>query len=112
MALNRDSLRGHLFFSASGMLRSGHHLRLAAAAMQHLVSRFPGAGDAWPAPDRGAEHYASSARTSPVRAAIHSVDGLSAHADQKALLGLGRAFIQAPANLRGAWGIVGRANLR
>ena len=91
MALNRIS-GGAVIMAGSGMCTGGrvrHHLRAqpAAPGRQHRVRRLRRARHA------GAPHHrrrrsvmSCSARSVPVRARVHTINGFSAHADQAELL--------------------------
>lgn len=102
MALNRIR-SGAIVISASGMCDAGrirHHLRhnLPRKECSVLMPGFQAQRTLGRRLVDGATRVRIFDEDIPVRAAIHSVDGLSAHADQAALLDWAGAFRKPPAH--------------
>jgi len=101
VALNRIR-SGAIIISASGMCDAGrirHHLRhnLPRRECSILIPGFQARGTLGRRLVEGAKRVRIFNDDIPVRAAIHSVDGLSAHADRDALLEWAGAFRRPPA---------------
>ena len=101
MALN-EVREGAVILSASGMCDAGrvkYHLRnnLPRAECAVLITGFQAAGSLGRRLVDGARMVRLFGQQVPVRAAIHTIGGLSAHADQAALLDWLRHFRQPPA---------------
>lgn len=101
MALNRIR-SGVIIISASGMCDAGrirHHLRhnLPRRECSVLIPGFQAQGTLGRRLVEGAKQVRMFGEDIPVRAEIHSVDGLSAHADRAALLRWAGAFRKPPA---------------
>ena len=101
MAINRIS-RGAVVLSASGMCDAGrikHHLRhnLPRAECAVVITGFQAAGTLGRQLVDGAARVRLFREDVPVRASIHTIGGLSAHADQAALIGWLRNFEAPPA---------------
>lgn len=100
MAINSIT-RGAVIVAASGMCEGGrvrHHLRhnLPREECAVVFTGFQAAGTLGRQIVDGASRVHLFRDEVPVRASVHTIGGLSAHADQEALLGWLRAFKQAP----------------
>jgi metallo-beta-lactamase family protein len=96
MAINSIS-RGAVIVAASGMCEGGrirHHLRhnLPREECAVVFTGFQAAGTLGRQVVDGASHVRLFREDVPVRASVHTIGGLSAHADQDALLGWARGF--------------------
>jgi metallo-beta-lactamase family protein len=101
MSLNRIR-SGAVIIAASGMCEGGrirHHLRhnLPSASSAVVFTGFQASGTLGRALVDGARSVRLFREDVPVRASVHTIGGLSAHADQAALLGWLGGFGAAPA---------------
>lgn len=99
-ALNNER-SGLVIISASGMCEAGrikHHLRynIDRSECSIVICGFQAAGTLGRRLVDGARAVTLFGERIPVRAAIHTIGGLSAHADQPALLGWLSNFVQPP----------------
>ncbi|MBT8077647.1 MAG: MBL fold metallo-hydrolase [Gammaproteobacteria bacterium] len=101
MALNQIR-SGAIIISASGMCTAGrilHHLRhnLPRRECSVMITGFQAQGTLGRKLVDGADRVRIFGHDIPVRAAVHTVGGLSAHADQPALLAWAAKFRKPPA---------------
>lgn len=101
MALNQIS-SGAIIISASGMCTAGrikHHLRhnLPRRESSVMITGFQARGTLGRRLVDGADRVRIFGQDIPVRASVHTVGGLSAHADQAALLAWTANFSKPPA---------------